>query len=118
MYPTRTQAGIQPATFSYCSLVPRLYIATDLTAGLKPQCGNEAVITAGQIAVSRCILSPIPTPGKLCEEDYIRLQEIIVPVVVGGVLSLLLILILVAYVVAYIHRKRKEKNSQYETVDN
>ncbi len=55
---------------------------------------------------------------RLCEEDYIELQEIIVPVVVGAVLALLLVCILIAYLVAYIRRKRKESSSQYEPVDD
>ena len=50
--------------------------------------------------------------GKLCIEDYIALQEMIVPIVVGGLLAILLVLIFVAYIIAYIRRKRKE--GQYE----
>ena len=50
-------------------------------------------------------------------EDYIALQEMIVPIVVGGVLGLLLVLILVAYIFAYIQRRRKEARSAlYERV--
>ena len=48
-------------------------------------------------------------------EDYIAQQEIIVPVVVGGILSVLLAVIFLAYVIAYAVRRRKEaKERQYE----
>ena len=53
---------------------------------------------------------------RLCLEDYIQLQEIIVPSAVGGVLALLLILIFLAYIIAYIRRRRREAKSQYEPV--
>lgn len=53
---------------------------------------------------------------RLCLEDYIQLQEIIVPIAVGGVLALLLILIFVAYIIAYVRRRRREAKSQYEPV--
>ena len=46
--------------------------------------------------------------GKLCMEDYIALQELIVPIVVGGILAILLLLIFIAYIIAYIRRRRKE----------
>ncbi|XP_064394812.1 uncharacterized protein LOC135342053 [Halichondria panicea] len=45
---------------------------------------------------------------KLCIEDYIALQELIVPIVVGGILAILLVLIFVAYIIAYIRRRRRE----------
>ena len=44
----------------------------------------------------------------LCIEDYIALQELIVPIVVGGILAILLVLIFVAYIIAYIRRRRRE----------
>ena len=48
-------------------------------------------------------------------EDYIAQQEIIVPVVVGGILSVLLAVIFLSYVIAYAVRRRKEaKERQYE----
>lgn len=53
---------------------------------------------------------------KLCLEDFIELQEIIIPAAVGGVLGLLLIIIFCAYLVAYIGRKRRE--GQYETIND
>ncbi len=49
-----------------------------------------------------------PILGKLCIEDYIALQELIVPIVVGGILALLLVLIFVAYIIAYIRRRKRE----------
>ena len=53
---------------------------------------------------------------KLCLEDFIALQEIIVPSVVGGVLGVLLVIIFFSYLIAFIRRKRRE--GQYETIDN
>ena len=53
---------------------------------------------------------------KLCMEDYIRLQEIIVPAVVGGILALLLIIIFVSYLIAYVRRKRRE--GRYEAISD
>ena len=48
-------------------------------------------------------------------EDYIAQQEIIVPVVVGGILSVLLAVIFLSYVIAYAVRMRKEaKELQYK----
>ena len=41
-------------------------------------------------------------------EDYIAQQEIIVPVVVGGILSVLLAAVFLSYVIAYAVRRRKE----------
>ena len=71
------------------------------------------IVTTMQSNLSRTLL---PTE-HICMEDYIRFQEIIVPVIVGGVLGLLLILIFVAYIIAYIRRKRKEsQTAQYEPV--
>ena len=62
---------------------------------------------------------PPPPSEKLCIEDYIALQEMIVPIVVGGVLGLLLALIFVAYILAYIRRRRKEaRSAQYEPVSD
>ena len=61
-------------------------------------------------------LSPVLPTERLCLEDYIELQEIIVPVAVGGVLGLLLVLIFVSYIIAYIRRRRREAKSQYEPV--
>lgn len=55
-------------------------------------------------------------PGKLCLEDFIDLQEIIIPAAVGSILGLLLILIFSAYLVAFIRRKRRE--GQYETISD
>jgi hypothetical protein len=52
---------------------------------------------------------------RICIEDYIALQEIIVPVVVGGILTFLLVVIFVSYIIAYIRRRRKESR-QYEPV--
>ncbi len=45
------------------------------------------------------------TTGKLCIDGYIALQELIVPIVVGGILAILLVLIFVAYIVDYISVK-------------
>ena len=55
------------------------------------------------------------TPELICIEDYIALQEIIVPVVVGGILSFLLVVIFFSYLVAYFRRKSRE-SKQYEPV--
>jgi len=54
--------------------------------------------------------------GKLCLGDYIKLQELIVPIVVGAVLAILLVVIFLAYTVAYFRRRRKE--GRYETLNN
>jgi hypothetical protein len=59
---------------------------------------------------------PSNASKQLCLEDYIALQEIIVPSVVGGVLALLLVLIFLAYVIAYVRRRRREAKAQYEPV--
>ena len=56
----------------------------------------------------------LSVPERLCLEDYIALQEIIVPIVVGGVLGILLVLIFIAYVIAYARRRRRE--AKYEPV--
>ena len=61
--------------------------------------------------------SPMPTPELVCIEDYIALQEIIVPVVVGGILSFLLVVIFFSYLVAYFRRKTRESR-QYEPVSD
>ena len=60
------------------------------------------------------ILPFLSVPERLCLEDYIALQEIIVPIVVGGVLGILLVLIFIAYVIAYARRRRRE--AKYEPV--
>ena len=54
--------------------------------------------------------------GKLCMGDYIKLQELIVPIVVGAILAVLLVVIFVAYAVAYLRRRTKE--GRYETLNN
>ena len=51
---------------------------------------------------------------KLCIEDYIELQEIIIPAVVGGILALLLTVIFLSYFISFVRRKRKE--GRYETL--
>ena len=44
-------------------------------------------------------------------EDYIAQQEIIVPVVVGGILSVLLAAVFLSYMIAYAVRRRKEAHT-------
>lgn len=53
---------------------------------------------------------------KLCIEDFIELQEIIIPSVVGGVLGLLLLVIFAAYLIAFLRRKKRE--GRYETLND
>ena len=63
-----------------------------------------------------CMISSISSLEKLCLEDFIELQEIVIPSVVGGILAVLLFVIFTSYLIAYIRRKRKE--GQYETLND
>ena len=62
------------------------------------------------------MISSISSLEKLCLEDFIELQEIVIPSVVGGILAVLLFVIFTSYLIAYIRRKRKE--GQYETLND
>lgn len=85
------------------------------------QNNNESMPMCSHVEMEQAVIYPgniySDKPNrKICMEDYIALQELIVPIVVGGVLGLLLLLILIAYVIAYVRRRRKESHSQYEPV--
>jgi hypothetical protein len=71
-------------------------------------------LTKSSVSFSFPLSLSLPTE-RICIEDYIALQEIIVPVVVGGILTFLLVVIFVSYIIAYIRRRRKESR-QYEPV--
>jgi hypothetical protein len=86
--------------------------------GTCPNDKNKTVCSCAHMEKSVIYIDGDPDKAdkRLCLEDYIALQEIIVPIAVGGVLTLLLILIFLAYVIAYISRRRREAKSHYEPV--
>jgi hypothetical protein len=80
---------------------------------------NSTASSCSSIHMEKSVIfvgDPSKASKRLCLEDFIALQEIIVPIAVGGVLALLLILIFVAYIIAYVRRRRREAKSQYEPV--
>jgi hypothetical protein len=49
--------------------------------------------------------------GQLCIEDWIALNELIIPIVVGGLLALLLVVVIMVYIIAFIKRRIVEKRT-------
>ena len=77
---------------------------------------GRAIFSLG-MAVFIIMWSCLSLPAeKLCLEDFIELQEIIIPSVVGGILGVLLFVIFTSYLIAYVRRKRRE--GRYESIND
>lgn len=108
--------------YFYCERCKMFYLTEhgDMSDNdsLSNPCDNSSNLMCSSIDMMKAVIYPGDIVEEkmsklICIEDYIALQEIIVPVVVGGILAFLLLLIFVSYVIAYFRRRTKESR-QYE----